>query len=185
MSRPRMSQPTKDLTGQRYGRLVVIGFAGFVQARTRERRDAFWECQCDCGNIIKARVGNITRGGVKSCGCYRDELRAGLGQRIALPKGRSSSNALFGRYQYNAKRRGYDFALSYDEALHLFSSPCFYCGTTPSQIIDKFQGNGPFVYNGIDRRDNAQGYILENCVPCCKRCNWRNMTMMSRSSRHG
>lgn len=100
------------------------------------------------------------------------ELRAGLGQRIALPKGRSSSNALYGRYQYNAKKRGYDFALSHDEALHLFSSPCFYCGTSPRQIIDKFQGNGSFVYNGIDRRDNAHGYTVANCVSCCKRCNW-------------
>lgn len=28
------------------------------------------------------------------------------------------------------------------------------------------------VYNGLDRRDNAQGYTLENTVPCCKFCNF-------------
>lgn len=28
-----------------------------------------------------------------------------------------------------------------------------------------------YIYNGIDRVDNAVGYILENCIPCCEFCN--------------
>ncbi len=26
-------------------------------------------------------------------------------------------------------------------------------------------------YNGVDREDNNKGYIIENCVTACKRCN--------------
>lgn len=34
----------------------------------------------------------------------------------------------------------------------------------------KYCGNpGP---NGIDRVDNSKGYQKENCVPCCKHCNY-------------
>ena len=35
----------KDLTGQRFGKLVVLEFAGKTK-----RNDALWLCQCDCGN---------------------------------------------------------------------------------------------------------------------------------------
>jgi hypothetical protein len=27
------------------------------------------------------------------------------------------------------------------------------------------------VANGIDRVDNTKGYSVDNCVPCCRRCN--------------
>jgi len=27
------------------------------------------------------------------------------------------------------------------------------------------------LYSGVDRVDNNQGYVLRNCVPCCKWCN--------------
>jgi len=35
-----------------------------------------------------------------------------------------------------------------------------------------------YTYNGLDRIDNAKGYILDNVVPCCKHCNYakRNMS---------
>jgi len=35
MSRPYISRPPKDMTSQRFGRLVVVNFAGFVQSPTR------------------------------------------------------------------------------------------------------------------------------------------------------
>jgi len=54
-----------DLTGERYGDLLVIGFAGFTQ-----RRKASFYARCDCGNTIWIRSGNLRReNGTKSCGC--------------------------------------------------------------------------------------------------------------------
>ncbi len=41
----------------------------------------------------------------------------------------------------------------------------------PTNTCASRHSNGDFVYNGIDRLDNALGYTLDNCVPCCKRCN--------------
>jgi len=32
-------------------------------------------------------------------------------------------------------------------------------------------------YNGIDRIDNTKDYTLDNCVPCCKNCNYAKRTL--------
>lgn len=55
----------KDLTGQRFGRLVVIAIADRVDGQRR------WLCRCDCG-VEKLAVGDRLRGGIlRSCGCSR------------------------------------------------------------------------------------------------------------------
>ena len=52
-----------DLTGQQFGRLTVIKFAGFNGA------SAAWHCKCRCGkkSVITAR--SLRSGHTKSCGC--------------------------------------------------------------------------------------------------------------------
>ena len=32
--------------------------------------------------------------------------------------------------------------------------------------------NGDFIYNGLDRIDNSKNHSKENCVACCKYCNY-------------
>ena len=56
-----------DLTGQRFGRLVVIGYADTAKGMAR------WECLCDCGNKTIVYGNNLRRGYTQSCGCYRHE----------------------------------------------------------------------------------------------------------------
>jgi hypothetical protein len=53
-----------DLTGQRFGKLVVIEYAG-----RNERRESLWRCQCDCGNESIVRGDVLRRGTTESCGC--------------------------------------------------------------------------------------------------------------------
>ena len=57
----------EDLTGQRFGRLLVISRAESVSGRT------VWNCKCDCGNEKKVYATNLKRGKTKSCGCWHDE----------------------------------------------------------------------------------------------------------------
>lgn len=57
----------KDLTGQRFGRLVVVGPA---EPRCQK---ATWKCVCDCGNTTESISNNLLRGRSTSCGCYRRE----------------------------------------------------------------------------------------------------------------
>lgn len=59
-----------------------------------------------------------------------------------------------------AKVEGHRWYLPKIYAYHLISSPCYYCG----QILENF--------NGIDRVDSSKEYTKDNCVSCCKYCNW-------------
>lgn len=58
----------KDLTGQRFGRLIVLKDPG-----ERKRREKIWLCECDCGNKTKVVTRYLTSGDTRSCGCYRRE----------------------------------------------------------------------------------------------------------------
>lgn len=60
------SQEIKDITGQRFGKLVAITQD---KLRSNEGKGAYWLCSCDCGQIKSVRRGNLINGNVKSCGC--------------------------------------------------------------------------------------------------------------------
>lgn len=58
----RFHPPRKDLTGRRYGKLVVESWAGSSQ----------WNCRCDCGGTSVVFSANLNRGNTASCGCVRN-----------------------------------------------------------------------------------------------------------------
>lgn len=58
----------EDITGQRFGKYVVLG-----KAPTQKRR-AMWYCQCDCGSAVKiVRGQHLKSGRIISCGCVGRE----------------------------------------------------------------------------------------------------------------
>ena len=57
----------KDLTGKRFGRLIVIKRDG------SHNGNAVWLCKCDCGNEIRVMTYKLTMGKVRSCGCLRTD----------------------------------------------------------------------------------------------------------------
>ena len=57
------SRQKVDLTGQRYGRLTVVGPAENVGSRTA------WRCLCDCGRETVVPTHRLRSGHTKSCGC--------------------------------------------------------------------------------------------------------------------
>lgn len=61
--------PSKDLVGQKFGRLTVI-------KKTSERKNGkvVWLCICDCGNEIKSQTSYLVTGDTSSCGCLKKEI---------------------------------------------------------------------------------------------------------------
>lgn len=57
----------KDLTNNRFGRLVVEAYHDKKGSNHR------WLCRCDCGNEKIANAGNLQHGGTQSCGCLHRE----------------------------------------------------------------------------------------------------------------
>ena len=88
---------------------------------------------------------------------------------------KSSLAMLISVYRHSAKKRGYCFELTREQFAELTKQNCWYCGVKPSQIKHedrrKSLHRGFYLYNGIDRMDNNQGYTEANCIPCCSRCN--------------
>ena len=59
-----------DLTGQRFGQLIVLGRAeNYVSPKGYVSTN--WNCQCDCGNTVVVRSCNLMNGKSRSCGCER------------------------------------------------------------------------------------------------------------------
>ena len=58
-----------DLTGRQFGRLVVIG-----ESKKRERKNAYWFCECSCGNLACVSTHKLKSGHTKSCGCLNKEV---------------------------------------------------------------------------------------------------------------
>lgn len=60
-----------DITGNKYGRLTVLGYAG----KTDKNR-SLWKCLCECGNFVIARSDFLKSGNKQSCGCLNNEKRS-------------------------------------------------------------------------------------------------------------
>jgi hypothetical protein len=56
----------RNLTGQVFGRLTVMGYAGSSDG-------AVWFCKCSCGQEKKIKGCWLWAGSIKSCGCLRRE----------------------------------------------------------------------------------------------------------------
>lgn len=74
----------EDLTGRRFGRLVVTARA------PNEWHRPVWTCRCDCGELVGKRASDLLSGHTRSCGCLRRENTGKVGKANA---GRDSNIA--------------------------------------------------------------------------------------------
>lgn len=149
--------PKKDITGQRFGRLVAISCGERVRGRFA------WKCQCDCGNTTNVVTAELINGNTKSCGCYATDCKS---QRKRT-HGRSHSR-LYNVYD-DIKARCYRPNTNH---YHLYGGRGI---TMCSEWLDDFQsfydwsmanGYDPNAKRGectIDRIDNNKGYSPDNC----------------------
>jgi len=157
----------KNLIGKKFGKLSPIRHLGKINEKSI---DQYWLCKCDCGNEKIIRSRNLANGGTRSCGCSSGKL----------PYGQSAFNQLRNGYKRGAKARSLCYELSDEQFRNITSKKCFYCGVPPKQSVPQFlkgKLNGDYLHNGIDRLDNSSGYTIDNCVPCCKSCNYFKSTL--------
>lgn len=66
----RALPPQLDLAGQRFGRLLVLGYK-------HTPKGLRWESKCECGAVVAHKANMLTSGNTRSCGCLRrEEARA-------------------------------------------------------------------------------------------------------------
>ena len=91
-----------NLTGQKFGNLIVLGFSGYIKSGAKNR--AHWLCECECGNKSSVRSDSLTSGKTTSCGCV--QKKAATNHDIVDGKP-ATSHPLFGVYS-NMNRRCYE-----------------------------------------------------------------------------
>lgn len=154
----------KDLTGRRYGKLIVIEETEPIYISNRRRRR--WLCQCDCGNKKIISQDSLATGNTKSCGCGCEENRKKImihpgSTRCKYPYEKRLKSILM-----NMKCRCYNPNTKYFENY----------GGRGISICDEWlgeEGINNFIewayqngYNEtltIDRIDNDKDYSPENC----------------------
>ena len=75
-------------------------------------------------------------------------------------------------YLNNAKQRSYVFEITQENFRKITKMNCHYCDSEPKTLktngkTQERRQHNTYIYNGIDRLDNAKGYIDGNVVPCC------------------
>lgn len=76
----RKTAMAEDITGNRFGRLVVTSMA------EKKNGMSLCNCLCDCGNVTVVYAKNLKRGYTQSCGCYRHECEAKTQANNRRPK---------------------------------------------------------------------------------------------------
>lgn len=148
----------KEMIGKRFGKLVVKS-----KTDIRKSHCLTYECLCDCGKVAYISGANLRKEkGTKSCGC--------------LTKTTTNYEYILKQYKASAKRRNINWELSNDQFKVLTQKVCNYCGTQPLQKAEFNCYSDVYLYNGIDRVDSKLGYSLDNCVACCKYCNYAKFT---------
>lgn len=142
----RFRSPRKDLTGRRFGKLVVISWSG----------DSRWLCKCDCGNESRALTANLKRGNTGSCGCVRN---------IKSSK-RATIHGLYNTRAYktwlSVKRRCFDTKCSsyQDYGAKGISMWDVWRSDVARFVADV--GQPPTANHTLDRIENSQGYFPGN-----------------------
>jgi len=75
-------------------------------------------------------------------------------------------NIHYSNYIRSARDKNLDFEISQEEFNKIVKEPCHYCN-----VIQERR------FNGIDRLDSNKGYVLDNCVSCCKTCNYMKCSL--------
>ena len=140
----------KDRTGEKFGKLTI-----------QERIPGGYRCLCECGQTTEVDDPNwcVTQSCSRSCGAEKSP--PGIAARFAVLRG----------YRRGAKDSNREWLLSDEQFFTLTQQRCHYCGQLPSTVSISGKTTGQFVYNGVDRKDNSQGYKEGNVVPCCGFCN--------------
>lgn len=144
----------EDLTGQRFGRLVVVRF---LNANERTTRQYDWWCKCDCGKEIKASANKLKQGLQQSCGCLKEEMKPRIGE-------------ITRKYKYSNKRLYGVYKAMIDRCYNPKCNKYYNYGGRGITVCDEWQGNNGYdtfaewaLSTGYDKYAKHGVCTLERC----------------------
>lgn len=136
-----------DLTGQRFGRLVVIDLA------PKRGRITRWNCVCDCGEHKCVQAVHLRSGHTQSCGCYGRERNAASKTLHGCSSRVRGETATYKRWKYMHARVA-------RVASYAHVSVCPRWGSFAAFLAD--MGECPPGYS-LERKDPYGNYEAANC----------------------
>jgi len=143
-----LSSRINDLTGKRFNKLTVTGFAGLTA-----EGHSIWSTLCDCGNTKDLRGAVLVSGNTGSCGCIKTgrKIKHGLSRTAAYRIYYGMKSRCYNenhQYYHNYGGRGIEICGEWLDSVETF-------------IAD--MGQPPGSEYSIDRINNNRGYSKENC----------------------
>ncbi len=160
-----MGRKAKDITGQRFGMLVVLERDFTIDEL---KKNASWIVKCDCGRIHTTKGYRLRNGGAKSCGCVftaHGHCRRKNGKAKTTPEYKTWRNI---------KSRCYNPNATYYE---------YYGGSgigVCERWLESFEnfledmGPRPSKTHSIERVDNYCDYGPKNCIWTIKKVQMAN-----------
>lgn len=147
----------RDLSGQKFGMLTAISFAGRRNGRIR------WLAKCECGAEKIVLSGSLVRGQTKSCGCNKSKMCADA----ALKHGDAKKGSR--QPEWNSWRAMQDRCTNPNN--HAFAdyggrgvTICEeWSGDSGYKNFRSDMGRKPSKKHSIDRIDNNGNYEPNNC----------------------
>ena len=158
-----------DLTGKRFGRLVVIGAANEGHTRTK-----YWRCACDCGNIKNVKHAYLLKGSTTSCDCRWQEIKDNV-KNVATVTHGCESDPLYPTWR-NMMNRCYD---PKDPRYHTY-------GARGITVCERWHDVRNFIADmgarppglTLERKNNDAEYSPENCCWATRTAQIRNRTIV-------
>ena len=153
-----------DITGNRYGRLVVIR-----RFESNKQGHIMWDCVCDCGKSVVVSGNNLKNGHTKSCGCFARER-----SKESATKHNMCESRLCKEW-YRMLNRGSN--TKWPEA-HRYALRGITVCEEWKNSFEAFKewslSNGYDDTLSLDRIDNDKGYSPENCRWADRKTQGRN-----------
>lgn len=160
----------KDISGRRFGRLVVVGQAGKTPGGK-----ILWECKCDCGRTTYSTKDHLGRD-KNSCGCIKTEM---LRKRWGT-HGESGTRLhnLWCSMRQRCTENGVERNVYYDRGITVCDEWNDYETFRDWALSHGYDPEAERGETTIDRIDNNKGYSPDNCRFVTQKENARNKRNM-------
>jgi hypothetical protein len=145
-----------DLTGQRFGKLVVVEL---LPERT-VCKTRVWLCRCDCGGSKGVRRSSLVTGMTKTCGCGAHPSKT---DNVNWKGYGDISLDFFTTVKRNAKKRSIEFDISIEYLWDLYLKQKGKCALSGlSLLFGRVVKDRESRTVSVDRIDSTRGYVEGN-----------------------